>query len=387
MTAGGEATCQLREGMWALIQGLKTLPDLNGKIGKLVAFDEPTRRWQVDVKDERSMLLRKANLVPCTSQGGSRSSTNKAPEPQDRCVLTEALLKDGLSPQTAVEWIRDSRDEFEALMLPLELELDAGNIRRRYKQLSLLVHPDKSHHPDAELSFKKLYSSMEKLSDPIEQRSVLRRIRMKAGGSSRSRAGQPSSDDEAEWNEPWWAQSTVHDMEKAFRDMEARLSRMGVFEHEKLNYNRRTGVNEDSLWISCEDAKELFDKDLVIFVDARNDVDFEASQIVGAINVPGHTFHQIASLEMMPTFRNIIENPEQSVIVYSDNGSHMSRCVAVARSLRVAEGMQAARVLRLSGGMNQWKRLGYPVEGEKRPLFAGHPLGIAGLPLSAAEAM
>eukprot|EP00971_Amphidinium_carterae_P197426 3918293-Amphidinium_carterae.1 len=167
---------------------------------------------------------------------------------------------------------------------------------------------------------------MERLSDPSEQRSVLRRARQKNARRFGSESQHQARDDDEDFN-PWWTQSSVHEMEKSFQEMEAKLSKFAMFEHEKLDFNRRTGLNEDDLWSTCAEAKDLYDKDLAMFVDARSDYDFLASKVVGAVHAS-----EVLSTQL---------NPEQSVIVYSDNGgSLMSRCKFVARELRLVLGIQ-----------------------------------------------
>lgn len=272
-----------------------------------------------------------------------------------------------------MEWVCQAADEFEALMLPLELEEDPGKIRAQFKQLSRLVHPDKNGHPEASAAFRRLFGAMEQLLEPMQQRVALRKARRKATGK----------DSLVLEEEKWWEQATVDDMERTFREMEQRYEQLGVFEFQKLRTKKQFGVDDDSLWITPQDAKDLLDKDLVIFLDARNTTDFEVSHVVGAHSLPGHTMEQLRSVERTPAFQLVVQNPEQSVVVYSDNGSMMSRCTNVAQALR--RKVKAERVLRLTGGLNLWKRHGLPVEGDARALFAGRVLGDTVMRLGAGE--
>jgi 3-mercaptopyruvate sulfurtransferase SseA len=64
------------------------------------------------------------------------------------------------------------------------------------------------------------------------------------------------------------------------------------------------------------------------------------------------------------------------VVVYSDNGSKLSRCVRVSAILRSVT--HPERVRRLRGGLNGWKRLGLPCDGDTRPMFAGQSLSGGG---------
>lgn len=373
----------LREGQRVRLAGLKACPELNGKLGKLLQFDEDKGRWQVKLKDS-TKLLKADNLVPCddaadddddrhgTTEQRTRDQASAEAEPR-RPLPTKDLL-----PEEAVEWIQSSADEFELLLMPLQLEEDVGKIRKKFRSLSLLVHPDKNNHPDAENAFKKLFGAMEKLTDPVEQRVALRKARRRALGQDVSGTGDgmdlPS----------WWEAASVDEMEKAFREMEEKFQKMGLFDHDKRGWEQSTGVSEDELWISCEQAKDLLQRDLAFFVDARNTSDFQVSRAQGAYSLPGHTMEQLYGIESTTTFKMIVENPEQTVIIYSDNGSEMSRCIHVSRALRRSSRVVSHRVLRLRGGLNHWKRLGFPVDGDPRALFAGQVLGDGMLRLGGA---
>lgn len=62
-------------------------------------------------------------------------------------------------------------------------------------------------------------------------------------------------------------------------------------------------------------------------------------------------------------------SPASMVVVYSDNGSKLSRCVHVSKILRHL--LAPERVRRLRGGLNGWKRTNLPVDGDARTMFAG----------------
>jgi len=200
----------------------------------------------------------------------------------------------------------------------------------------------------------------------MQQRVALRKAKKKATGK----------DFDPDAGTRWWEQASVDEMEKAFRDMEQKYEKMGFFDVDSNFISRSTGVDEDALWITAEAAKDLYDKDLALFFDSRNTSDFEVSHVTGARAMPGHTMEQLAGIESTPAFREALGNPEQTMIVYSDNGSKLSRCVNVSRALplKLPKG-QACRVLRLTGGLNLWKRNGFPVDGDTRALFAGQVLG------------
>eukprot|EP00747_Dinoflagellata_sp_TGD_P088236 gnl/TRDRNA2_/TRDRNA2_163927_c0_seq2.p1 gnl/TRDRNA2_/TRDRNA2_163927_c0~~gnl/TRDRNA2_/TRDRNA2_163927_c0_seq2.p1 ORF type:complete len:227 (+),score=40.96 gnl/TRDRNA2_/TRDRNA2_163927_c0_seq2:176-856(+) len=212
---------------------------------------------------------------------------------------------------------------------------------------------------------------MEAISDPTDQRSVLRRIRRKAGGLAASE----------EDLRPWWMEATVENMEKKFREMERQMEKMGLFQYEASGFSELTGVDESELWIDPEKALELHMNSQILMLDSRNTSDYDVSRAKGALSLPGHTMEQLQNIERNVVFQLVVGDPEKVVVVYSDNGSQMSRCVHVARALRAHERIDARRVLRLRGGLNAWKMLGQPVDGDPRTLFAGQALNASGMRL------
>ncbi|KAL3674879.1 hypothetical protein V7S43_000805 [Phytophthora oleae] len=54
---------------------------------------------------------------------------------------------------------------------------DVQQVRRRYKELAILVHPDKNRAADAEAAFKRLGEAYECLVDEISQRKYLQQLR------------------------------------------------------------------------------------------------------------------------------------------------------------------------------------------------------------------
>jgi len=349
-----EAPLALQVGARVEVRGLKSREELNGKIGKVMEFIESSGRWRVALDDGSVKIgCKPDNLIVLDSK-----TSEKAADAATAPAARQPLPTGQLTPDETVEWIISAIDEFETLLLPLELVEDLTKIRSQYKKLSKLVHPDKNKHPGANAAFKKLFGATEVLSNPIEQRMALRRARRKAAGEH-----------VVEHNgENWWEQATVDEMEKTFREMENKFEKMGVFD-----YQKQSGLDDERVWISPTDAKDLLERDLAIFLDSRDVTDFDVSHVRGAHSLPGHTMEQLFSIERTRAFQLVIQNPEQSVIVYSDNGSKMSRCTNVAQTLR--QRVRPERVLRLTGGLNAWKRSGFPVDGDARALFAGKVLG------------
>mmetsp|Transcript_55911 Transcript_55911/g.175352 ORF Transcript_55911/g.175352 Transcript_55911/m.175352 type:complete len:552 (-) Transcript_55911:123-1778(-) len=144
----------------------------------------------------------------------------------------------------------------------------------------------------------------------------------------------------------------------------------------------RTGVFRDTdfehlLQVSVDEARDLEGSGGAVFLDARDESEFATSRLPGARHRA-----ELARLGESPELQRGFREPGLSVVVYSDNGMALSRCMHLARDLRQNPQVQAGRVLRLTGGLNAWKEAGYPVEGDPRLMVRGHfarPGELAGL--------
>ena len=157
-------------------------------------------------------------------------------------------------------------------------------------------------------------------------------------------------------------------MEQAFKNLEEFLEAQGAFGDAQL---------DEHLWVSAEQGRHLMERGLVFFIDSRDEAAYAVSHVQGALPLPGHTMEQLQGLLAHPTVRAIAASPASIVVVYSDNGSKLSRCVHVSRILRSVT--QPERVRRLEGGLNGWKKLGLPVDGDARMMFAGRTMDAAAL--------
>ncbi|KAI9983389.1 hypothetical protein PInf_007409 [Phytophthora infestans] len=86
-----------------------------------------------------------------------------------------------LDPQVVVSRILSCNTHYEVLKLGLPdhapVFVDAQQVRRRYKELAIRVHPDKNPTADAEAAFKRLSEAYECLADEASQRNYLQRLR------------------------------------------------------------------------------------------------------------------------------------------------------------------------------------------------------------------
>jgi len=343
----------------------------------------------------------------------ARGSNGRRPPPRD-----------ALSPHEAIEWILDSIDEFEAMLLPLRA-VDEGEVKKRYRQLLLLVHPDKNQDPRAAEAFRTLFTAFGVLADPMTQERALRRAQRSSwqtGDTTDSgRAANNFNDDtHTGWDFSWlsdpvsaaimtiFQQPNADAQERALFEQSEKMKRQGYFKDQARD-------GEDALWIEPKDAKRLMDNDDAVFVDARDVHAYMISHIPGAQMLPADNLIWLGDFEStLAVIKALESSPTMVAIVYSDNGSPLSRCGAVARAIRemlhdgkaepdfaVADQNEppsnlsswhlatstesisaslpfsdpALRVRRLTYGLNAWKRSGLPVDGNRNAFFGHQMLG------------
>jgi rhodanese-related sulfurtransferase len=100
--------------------------------------------------------------------------------------------------------------------------------------------------------------------------------------------------------------------------------------------------------IKLDFAKLMYDKKY-IFVDARDEKDFNEGHIQGAVNVPYHNLEQYKS--RLNQF-----SKSQVLVIYCSAGCDVSIDLAYAL---VKEGFSKLYIFR--GGWDEWKSAGYPV--------------------------
>lgn len=104
--------------------------------------------------------------------------------------------------------------------------------------------------------------------------------------------------------------------------------------------------------ISIENAKQKYDAETALFVDARPPDFFDQRHISGAVNLPLALFDFV----YMMKFGNVESDKE--IIIYGRNISrHYDEEVAFKFALRSHTNLKL-----LSGGLSAWEKRGYPVE-------------------------
>jgi rhodanese-related sulfurtransferase len=100
--------------------------------------------------------------------------------------------------------------------------------------------------------------------------------------------------------------------------------------------------------ISVQEAKALFDKGGVAFIDCRTEKEYRSGHIPGAINIPrGLLEFQI---------ENKIPDKNATVVMYCKTGGRASlACCSLDK-------MGYKNVKNMDGGWQAWMKAGYPVE-------------------------
>eukprot|EP00439_Symbiodinium_sp_Y106_P018952 s5455_g2.t1 len=280
------------------------------------------------------------------------------------------LPERSLSAKEIVDWIAEAIDVFETMLLPLEAIVES-KARLQYKQLLLLVHPDKNSQEGSTDAFRKLFDAFAVIVDPAAQRRALLRAEGRKGGSSAgaSKGGANS------WSFPGFGffdenggiggvvaavfmQDNVDESERVLLEQSDLLEALGKYD------------GSDKTWVDPEKAKALWDADAAIFVDVRDGDEYYVSHVEKALNINWGIASWVKGTE---EFKQLEKDPSKMVIVYSDNGSQLSRCGQVASTLSYF--LREHRVRRLRRGLNAWKRHGYPVEGSRQTFFARQRLG------------
>ncbi|KZV55727.1 J domain-containing protein spf31 [Dorcoceras hygrometricum] len=81
---------------------------------------------------------------------------------------------------------------FEYLNIPFDASLD--DVKRQYRKLSLLVHPDKCKHPQAKEAFAALAKAQQLLNDPQEREYLLNQVSAAKGELRAKRKKQLKKD-------------------------------------------------------------------------------------------------------------------------------------------------------------------------------------------------
>ncbi|PRQ35592.1 putative DnaJ domain-containing protein [Rosa chinensis] len=99
--------------------------------------------------------------------------------PAPRAVAAEAESANQADRFEEVTRIMEAEDDSLYEILGSNHNVSADNIKKRYWKLSLLVHPDKCSHPQANQAFVKLNKAFKELQDPEKRRALDQKIELR----------------------------------------------------------------------------------------------------------------------------------------------------------------------------------------------------------------
>lgn len=105
-------------------------------------------------------------------------------------------------------------------------------------------------------------------------------------------------------------------------------------------------------WISQEQARELYGRPEVVFVDAREETEYEVGHVAGSVSAP---------IENGALAKNVAPELRGSsiLVTYCDTTNSCSNSTRLAQLL-AAQGFSDVRIL--EGGYQNWLDNGYPAE-------------------------
>ncbi|MEO0141517.1 MAG: rhodanese-like domain-containing protein [candidate division WOR-3 bacterium] len=112
--------------------------------------------------------------------------------------------------------------------------------------------------------------------------------------------------------------------------------------------------------MEMEDVKARMAELLII--DVRSPDDFEKINIPGSLNIP---LKSLASDEAL----SILRRSQKDVVFVGEAGSAAAQAVALARL------MDIKNAYAMTGGLDDWQRMKYPVQGTETAAGPGEPMG------------
>ncbi|CAJ1350680.1 unnamed protein product [Effrenium voratum] len=136
----------------------------------------------------------------------------------------------------------------------------------------------------------------------------------------------------------------------------------------------------DFHYVTVQEAYLLMKNDQAVFVDSRDDADYQTSRLQTSFHLPANSLIMTGASADKSLVPHLIElaSSGKTIVCISDacvkgnvNRGHVSRCRHIAQYL-VELGADRSRIVRMAGGLNAWKRAQLDgVLGELRPMYAG----------------
>ena len=175
--------------------------DLEATLRALKAAKRADKKRQREETEPDEMKDTATHHESTTAQPQLAEAPIEPTEPaQSATVQLDAMEQppiEQLPTMRAVEDLLAASNEFEALSLPIEESASPQIVRSAYKRACLLIHPDKSPHPEANDAFNKLTEAMQLLSNPAQQelrRWQLQQVGGAVGSGANASGGDAMSD-------------------------------------------------------------------------------------------------------------------------------------------------------------------------------------------------
>ncbi|CAE7401939.1 HLJ1 [Symbiodinium microadriaticum] len=364
-------------GKKVIIRGVPGAPELEEKIGEIMAFEGG--KYSVKVMNltggyvpgralnegshMRLLAPESLELHPDQVEKDRQAAEDGAivllGGSEAERAAREALYNLSIDPKhcydKAVERILAARHEFEVLNLEAKWYGSGSEnmslIKRAYRRISVGIHPDKNSHPQAVDCFRKVYGAFETLMDKKQQWRLLFILnRLKE-----DEVNLYELEAEEEERYEWWLEANVPEIEKQAAEIEG-----GEFEEigEKWISDGTGGNVNDVKWAGMAESLRLHAEDKALFIDCRERFEFEIEHIDGAFNIPMREFVDFGLAGVAgPWVKEVLKRKDQPVIIYSEVATPFSRCRAMCRWLLRAgsKSLPAERLRRLRGGIFGWR--------------------------------
>lgn len=159
--------------------GSTRLPDADGKNG----LSAPSRRRVIGPEmPSRELLAAAAELTEAETllrEADLEADDGLLIGPPPPAMVAEAESANEAERFEEVSRIAGAEVDKPYEVLGVNWKMSSANVKKSYWKLSLLVHPDKCSHPQAQEAFVKLNQAFKDLQDPAKRQAIDERIKLK----------------------------------------------------------------------------------------------------------------------------------------------------------------------------------------------------------------
>eukprot|EP00746_Dinoflagellata_sp_MGD_P019612 gnl/MRDRNA2_/MRDRNA2_145581_c0_seq1.p1 gnl/MRDRNA2_/MRDRNA2_145581_c0~~gnl/MRDRNA2_/MRDRNA2_145581_c0_seq1.p1 ORF type:complete len:360 (-),score=62.96 gnl/MRDRNA2_/MRDRNA2_145581_c0_seq1:117-1067(-) len=134
-----------------------------------------------------------------------------------------------------IQRILDATTLFARLVLPVS-HAEPSAVKKQYRQLALVVHPDKCNHASAKEAFQKLSEAFDVIGDAAGQKRYIAELSSQRSSTVTQTQRAPSAAAKGRW----WNTSTWEEFEKRFRHRDAAEAAL----HEEFTSGLKAKMNK-----------------------------------------------------------------------------------------------------------------------------------------------